>query len=391
MKILQVHNYYRDPGGEDEVFAAETAILQQFGHKVLKYTVTNRSIDTMNRVALAFQTFWSWPSQRALFRMLKDERPDIVHFHNTFPLISPSAYYVCKKAAIPVIQTLHNFRLLCPSSIFFRDNYVCEDCIDKYLTWPAIIHNCYRSSRLQTSIVSTMLTMQRLIKTWQNDISLFVALTEFSRNKFIIGGIPTEKIVVKPNFVHPDPGTQEKDREFILFVGRVTPEKGVKTITKAWNKLEEIPLRIAGDGILKKEIGEEIKIGNLQNVELLGRVPHSEAISLIKKAFCLIFSSEWYECLPISIIEAFACGTPVIASRLGAMTEIIDEERTGLLYNPGDSDDLISKVKWAWSHPDKIKQMGIEARKEYEAKYTAVKNYKLLLEIYNKTIESYKK
>lgn len=390
MKILQVHNYYKFPGGEDRVFAAETEILKRNGNEVITYTVNNNSIGSRSSFSVACNTIWAENSRRKFVQILADKKPDVIHFHNTFPLISPSAYYACNEARIPVIQTLHNYRLLCPAAILFRNGNVCEDCVGKLLPLSGILYGCYRKSRLQTTVVSAMLVIHRLLRTWRERVNLYIALTDFTRRKYIEGGLPAEKVIVKPNFIYFDPGVQRGGRKYFLFVGRLSQEKGIRTLLKAWRGLDKIPLKIAGDGPLGDETELSVKLKKAQNIELLGRCSHDEIVALMKEACCLILPSEWYECFSVAIIEAFACGLPVITSPLGAMSELIDEKQTGMFFKSGDVQDLKAKVEWAWTHLDKVEQMSKEVRNEYEIKYTAERNYKLLMEIYRKAIGKFK-
>ncbi|MBI4641066.1 MAG: glycosyltransferase family 4 protein [Candidatus Tectomicrobia bacterium] len=386
MRVLIVHNYYQQPGGEDVVFAAEVALLRQHGHEVVEYTEDNRRINGMSRVAVAAHTIWSRPTRHRLLKILRDIKCDVVHFHNTFPLISPSAYSACREAGVPVVQTLHNYRLLCPSATFFRDGHVCEDCLNKTLPWPGVLHTCYRGSRSQTAMVAAMLTLHRWLKTSHEQVTIYIALTEFARRKFIEGGLPAEKLAVKPNFVDPDPGIGENNGDYALFVGRLSPEKGVRTLLRGWQCLNGIPLKIVGDGPLMDEVRMFVQKQKLDCVEVLGQRASGEVLSLMKGARFLVFPSEWYETFGRVAIEAFACGVPVIASRLGAMAEIVEEECTGMLFNPGNPQDLADKIRWAANHPEAIACMGKNARQIFEEKYTSEKNYKMLLDIYERAI-----
>ena len=387
-KLLLIHNRYQQAGGEDAVFAAEAAILQQYGHKVVEYTEDNRRINGMSRIAVATRTIWSRSSYQKLLKVLRDVHPDVVHFHNTFLLISPSSYWACREADVPVVQTLHNYRFLCPTATFFRNGRICEDCLSKTPPWPGVLHVCYRHSRSQTAVVALMLSVHRWLKTWKEKVDIYIALTEFSRQKFIEGGLPAEKIVVKPNFVHPDPGVRDNAGDYGLFVGRLSSEKGIHTLLKTWANLRGIPLKIIGDGPLMDEMTTFVQKGRLQEVDLLGRHSHQVAIALLKGARFLVFPSECYEHFPLAIAEAFACGVPVIASRLGAMAEIMEDGRTGLHFNPGVPDDLAAKATWLWSHPAEAEKMGREARAEFEARYTAERNYQMLMQIYETALRS---
>jgi glycosyltransferase involved in cell wall biosynthesis len=389
LKIVIVHNAYQQPGGEDTVVSAEKALLLRKGNEVNEYIRHNNEIKSGgigSNVALGLRTVWSSGSRNELCRLLKDSRPDIVHFHNTFPLISPAAYYACRDLGVPVVQTLHNYRLFCPAAAFFRDGHVCEDCLEKG-RWQAVRHACYRQSRSATSAVVAMLDFHHWYGTWTNLVDCYIALSEFSRAKFISAGLPAAKIVVKPNFVLPDPGVGAQSRDFAVYVGRLSEEKGLRTLIQAWGRLNaKYPLRVIGDGPLFNDLQSEISRSGFSNVRLDGHLPREEALKVVQGARILIVPSNCYENFGMAIVEAYACCTPVIASRLGAMQEIVEDGRTGLHFTPGDPDDLARKVEWAWSHPDEMREMGGRARAEYEAKYTAERNYTMLMEAYRQAM-----
>jgi glycosyltransferase involved in cell wall biosynthesis len=388
LRVLLVHNHYQQPGGEDRVFAAEGRLLETQGHRVSRYTVHNDQVKDLAPLALAKATVWNKTTWQELHTLIQGIRPEIVHLHNTFPLISPAAYYACQAANVPVVQTLHNYRLICPNALFLREGRVCEDCMGKTPPWPGILHACYRSSRAQTAVTVGMLTYHRWRKTWQEHVQVYLALTEFSRQKFIEGGLPPDRIVVKPNFVDPDPGEQEDDEAgmYALFVGRLSVEKGVDTLLKAWQRVGEIPLKIIGDGPLLDRAAGIARQENRSSIEFLGRLDHSEALACTKRARFLILPSVCYENLPTAILEAFACGVPAVVSRTGAMAEIVSDGRTGLHFEAGDPEDLAAKVEWAWTHPLVTMEMGKEARLEYESKYTAEQNYHQLMAIYQAAV-----
>jgi len=386
MKVLLIHNLYTQPGGEDVVFEAERALLERYGHEVITFVEDNARLNVINPLKAAVDTIWSKEAQRNIRKLIEQSRPDVVHFHNTFLRISPAAYYVVKEMGLPVVQTLHNYRLICPGALLMRDGHLCEDCLDKVIPWPGIVYSCWRNSRMGTAVVTAMLTVHRLLKTWIKQVDVYIALTEFARRKFIEGGLPAEKISVKPNFIYPDPGKGEHGGNFALFVGRLSAEKGVKTLFSAWRLLKGIPLKVVGDGPLMAEVRECVEREGL-TVEVLGRRSREEVFALMRSASFLLFPSEWYEGFPMTIAEAFACGLPVVVSQLGAMDEIVEDGRTGLLFEPGNPEDLAEKVEWAWTHPKEVKRMGEEARREYEEKYTAERNYRMLMEIYQHAIE----
>ena len=386
MRIALIHNLYQQHGGEDAVFEAERLLLECRGHEVASFVEDNNRLNRMRPLSVALNTIWSHEAMSKLRRLIQATRPNVAHFHNTFLMISPAAYYACQAAGVPVVQTLHNYRLICPGALLMRDGRVCEDCVGKAVPWPGVVHGCWRGSRAGTAMVAAMLTVHRLMKTWQEQVNVYIALTEFSRQKFIEGGLPAEKIVVKPNFVALDPGEGQHEGGYALFVGRLSPEKGVMTMLRAWKGLKGIPLKIVGDGPLMEAVQDFVKREGLRDVEILGRKPREEVLLLMQEARVLVFPSEWYEGFPMAIAEAFTCGLPVIASRLGAMAEIVENSRTGLHFEPGNSEALAAKVAWAWSHLREMAEMGHEARREYKARYTAERNYEMLMEIYRKAM-----
>jgi len=383
MKVLLIHNRYRQPGGEDTVFEAEKALLEHYGHEVATFVEDNARLEGINPLKVAVNAIWSREAQRNILKWIEQARPDVVHFHNTFLRISPAAYYVVKDLGLPVVQTLHNYRLICPGALLMRDGKACEDCLRKIVPWPGVVHGCWRNSRSGTMVVAAMLTFHNVRRTWENQVDVYIALTEFARKKFVQGGLPEEKIVVKPNFVHPDPGDGEHKGNFALFVGRLSAEKGIRTMLSAWRLLKSVPLKIVGDGPLMSEVKAQIKQERL-GIEVLGRLPREEVFSLMRQASFLVFPSEWYEGFPMTIAEAFACGLPVLASRLGAMAELVEDGRTGLLFEPGNPEDLAARVAWAWTHPEEMRRMGKAARQKFEEKYTAEKNYQMLMQIYER-------
>jgi glycosyltransferase involved in cell wall biosynthesis len=379
--VLLVHEYYQQPGGEDQVFAAERGLLEDWGHRVVSYVDHNDRIQDMSYSRLTCDTIWSRKAYRELRKLVRKEKPQVVHFHNTFPLISPAAYYAVKAEGVPVVQTLHNYRLLCTNAHFFRDGHVCEDCIGKTLPWPGVLHSCYRDSRAASGTVAAMLTTHRALQTCTKMVDTYVVSTEFARQKFIQGGLPAEKVVVKPHFVRPDPGLGMGRGGYALFVGRLSLEKGADTLVSAWEHIgRKLPLKIVGDGPLAPRVDEVAR--RVPGVEWLGQQPLEEVYRLMGGAHFLVFPSELYETFGRVAIEAFANGTPVVASKIGAIAELVDHYRTGLHFRPGDPKDLAARVEWALRHPAELARMRREARAEFETKYSAERNYQLLRRIY---------
>jgi glycosyltransferase involved in cell wall biosynthesis len=382
MKVLRVHNYYQQPGGEDQSFAAEIALLEANGHRVVRYTAHNDAIDAMGRIEVAARTLWNQHSYRELRALIRRERPAIAHFENTFPLISPAAYYAARHEGIPVVQSLRNFRLFCADAYFFRDGRVCEDCLGKALPWPALQHRCYRNSVLATGVVAALQVSHRAIGTWKRQVNRFVALTEFGRRKFIAGGIPAEKIVVKPNFVATDPGIGAGDGGYALFVGRLSPEKGIETLLTAWERAgSHLPLKIVGDGPLRGTV--QAAAERLPQIAWLGQRNSAEVLELMRHAAMLVFPSRWYEGFPRVIVEAYAVGLPVVASNLGSMSDLIVHGQTGLHARPGDPADLAAQVIRIATNAQERDAMRQGARAAFESAYTAERNYAQLMAIYH--------
>ncbi len=388
MNILLVHNRYLERGGEDVSFEEEERLLLDRRHDVHTYIRDNHEIlsfSVADRLMLPIRTIYAGDSYHNIRSILQEARISVCHFNNTFPLISPSAYDACRYLGVPVIQNLRNYRLICSNGYLSRDQRVCEDCVGKRIPWPAVIHACYRESHAQSTVVATMLAYHNSLGTWSKKVDAYVALTDFSRGKFIEGGLPADRIFVKPNFAY-DRGLSEGRGAYALFVGRLSNVKGVLCLLEAWSHCGGIPLKIVGDGPLAEQMQSVIQSSCLGNVNLTGRLSSDETISRLKGGRFLIFPSVWYENFPRVLLESFSCGRPVVASNLGAATEIVRDGETGLLFNPGDPVDLAAKCQWLWDHPEESARMGANARREYEQKYTPERNYQLLMEIYSRAI-----
>lgn len=363
------------------MFRLEGELLEEHGQEILSYTEHNERLEDMTALEKVATTLWSRQSHREISDLLQHERPDIMHVHNTFPLISPSIYHAAAVVGVPVVQTLHNYRLLCPQSDFLRDGKVCEDCLGKQVPWPGVVHSCYRNSRVASAGTAGMLALHRALGTYDEKISAYIALTEFGRQKFIEGGLPAEKIFVKPNFVHPDPGAGEGKGQYALFVGRLSNAKGVQVMLRAWQNADDLmPLKIVGDGPLGPLVKQTT--AGLRATEWLGHVPRAVVLDLMRRASILVFPSVWYEGFPLVIVEAFATGLPVVASNLGAMSSIIENESTGLHFEAGDHRGLADTVRWVASNPAELDKMRRKARREFERRYTASINYEELMNIY---------
>lgn len=387
MKILLAHNQYQLHGGEYRVFRSEKELLET-SHTVMPYEVSNQAVVGMAKPEAFLRSVYSRQTIRDVNNICRQNLPDIAHIHNFFFMISPSFYYACHRNGIPVVQTLHNYRLLCPNALFFRDQHPCEDCKTRWFAWPGVVHRCYRASAAATFSVAMMQTIHRMMRTWQNQIDLYIALTPFAKLKFIEGGLPAEKIVVKPNFLPADPGERTGEGDYVLFVGRLSAEKGIHTLIKAWNSVPNPPLKIVGSGLLENEVKHFAE--QAANVHFVGALPHAEVFMMMKNARIIVFPSECYETFGNSMLEAFACGVPVIGSRLGAMQSLIHHGENGFLFEPGNEKDLVEKVQTLWGDRTLSKQMGKNAREEYRQKYTAAVNFNQLMEIYHQAQRNFR-
>lgn len=380
-----LHNTYQQRGGEDESFESEVRMLRHEGHTVETIVIHNSQIESSSRIQVALESLWSASSFNLVDRALRERPFDVLHVQNFFPLLSPSVYYAARKHGVAVVQTLRNYRLLCPGVYLYRDGKVCEDCMGKVFKYPGILHGCYRGSRLATATVAAMTAFHTLKGTWTNRVDLYVALTDFVRDKFIEAGFPEEKIVVKNNFVYPDPGCGSGEGGYALFVGRLSPEKGLDTLLEAWKQLDRNwRLTIIGEGPMSNEI--EAFCATHPEVEWLGAKSRAETAKIMAAARVLVFPSRWYETFGRVAIECFAAGTPVIASRLGAMAEVCDESETGRLFHPGNAADLADRLRWFFDNPERVKAMRIAAREAYETKYTMRENCRVLIHAYETAI-----
>jgi glycosyltransferase involved in cell wall biosynthesis len=385
MKFLLCHNYYRQRGGEDESFESEAALLESRGHSVVRFTVHNQEIDGMSNWTLARQTLWNRKTGKALRKIIQAEKPTLMHCTNIFPLLSPAIYSAAKAEKIAVVQSVRNFRAGCLNALLLHKGSVCEDCLGKIFPWRGIVRGCYRESRAASSVVATSLTLQRLAQKWSRFVDLYFAPTEFARKKLIEAGLPKDRTVVKPNFVGTDPCQGDGQAGFAVFLGRLAPEKGIDTLLKAWTLLRHpIQLKIIGDGPLAEHVEHATTVD--PRIQWLGRLPHNDVLPILGDAMCLVMPSIWYETFGRSIIEAYAKGTPVIASELGAMSELVKDGKTGWYFPPGDARALANRIEWLVENPVERAIMRDSARCEFLEKYTAERNYDMLMEIYERAV-----
>lgn len=379
-KVLIVHNYYQIPGGEDTVVANEKKMLEDHGHEVVLYTRHNSELKTLSKlqkILLPISTVFNFQTYREVKKIIKEQKIEIVHVHNTLNLVSPSVYYAAFACHVPVVQTVHNFRLLCPGATFFRDGHVCEDCLSNGMVC-AVKHKCYRGSTVQTLACVLSTWFHRMIGTYGK--LNYICLTEFNKEKILnLKQIKAEKVFVKPNFVEEAdeivPYAKRENR--FIYVGRLEEIKGIDVLLKAWKLLgEEAPeLLICGKGPLEDWAKKYIEENGLSKIKLLGFVENKQVRKLIGESKALILPTQVYEGFPMTIAESFACGTPVIGSDLGNTGSLIENGKNGWKFQPKSAEELVESVK-------KIESLSIGLEKEMIQKYTACNNYEQLRNIY---------
>ena len=384
MNIMLVHNRYVNSGGEDVVFEQEFNLLKSNGHKVFSYVRHNNELEVISNVRAGVEAIWSKQSQNKLESVLIDNNVEVLHCHNLFARLSPSVYYSAKKLKIPVVQTLHNYRLICPSATMFRQGNVCDECVGRF-PLSSLKYSCYKSSYAATGGLSLMLGVHRVLGTWRNQVNQYVAVSEFVKGMYIRGGLPEERIVVKPNFLEHDPGIGCGGGGYILYVGRLSQEKGIEILLNGWRNVNNgLVLKIIGDGPLRTLV--ERFAAKDSSIEFNGICSKSEVLSMMKEAELLVVPSLWHEPFGLVVIEAFATGLPVVTTGQGALSELVEDSVTGLHYKSFDSQDMADKINYLVASPSIKEKLSKNARKEYEEKYTEDKNYEMLHDIYNHLI-----
>ncbi len=395
MKILMCHNYYQSgsPSGEDVVFRNEVALLRTKGVPVITYERYNDEIKSISdKLNAAVRLPWQMKTYIEVRALIKKERPDLAHFHNIWYLISPSAYYACKDAGVPVVQTFHNYRFFCINGMFFNKRRTCDFCKNR-LPLKGLIDRCYRNSVLHSLPVSVSDSIHALIGTFKNKIDAHIALTNTAKRILVECGLDQDKIFVKPNFVmnHPEPNYNLKN--YIVFLGRLSEEKGPAMLIDAYkvcrkNTNSNISLKIIGDGPLRRQLEEKVEDCNLTGVEFMGRKTFTESMEILKGAMFLVLPSQWIEMFPMTCLEAFACGKAVVASNVRNLQEIIKDGETGILFKKDDIEDLAIKMQYLVKNKDMCDELGKNARAEFEAKYTGEKNFDILMDIYQKVLSN---
>lgn len=389
MRIAIAHNRYQQAGGEDTVVAAESAMLRAYGHEVEEILFDNEAIaGSRAKAAAAVSAFYSAKAHRRVATVLKKLRPHVLHVHNFQPTMSPSVFFAAAAAAVPVVQTLHNYRLICANAQLFRAGRVCEQCVEARSMTPGVLHGCYRNSRLGSAVIGGTNALHGRLGTWEQRIARYIALSHFAKAKLGEFRLPAHKIRVKPNFV-PDAGTGSGDGGYALFVGRLSAEKGLQVLLAA-DRLGRFasPVWIAGEGPLRGEV-EQACAQPGSRLVYCGPQTADGVRQLMKQAVALLVPSLWYEGFPMVLVEALSLGLPVIASRLGSLPEIIEEGVCGLLHAAGSAEAMADALRTFLAQPptDRLR-MRASARLRYLEHYGEQANYNTLMGIYCEALAS---
>ena len=382
-RILALHNYYQLAGGEDSVFATETQLLEENGHQVVRLTVHNDDLEGRSRLSMGAEAIWSSRQYEAVSEVLRAQRPDIVHCHNTFPQLSPAVYYAAKRYGVPVVQTLHNFRLTCVNGNLFRDGKPCTRCVGKLAPWEGIRRACYRDNHAASLTVAAMVAVHKVAGTYRNMVDRYIATTEFARAQFVRAGLPADRVVVKPNLAHDRscPTTRAQKREGFLYVGRLAEEKGILFLIEAARRMKSgAPITVVGDGPLREAV--QAAAAELPRLRYEGPLPPVEVHARMLRARAVVIPSLCFENFPVVAAEAFSSGCPVVASAHGGLTSIVSEGQTGRLVTPGDAAALAATLDALHAAPEASTEMGRAARARYERELSPAANYEQLMRVY---------
>lgn len=390
MKILAIHNFHRkgSASGDDQVYKSETKLLESHGNVVVRYTVSNDDFDKAGIAGKVMSTFgmlWSFKNYRAVQRIIQEEKPDIVHVHTFFPLLSPSILYAAKRCGVRVVATLHDTRFICPCSTSLRGNRLCNECGDGHY-FRMFKYGCFKNSKWQSFIVAFIFKYHRIRKSFYKQIDRYICLNE---NQIVLLksiGFDAKKIIKKYNFV-PDVKANLKvesveglPNRYVVFYGRIGEEKGIRILMQIWDRISDIPLVVMGGGPLEDEFRSWAEQTN--NVYFLGYTQHDKCLSIVKGGEFVVFPSIWYEGCSMVVIEAESLGKPLIVTNLGFSDEAIQNNVNGYKVSMGDVDGFLVAINRLWNESDKCVELGTNARGDYEAKYQPEDNYRQLIEVY---------
>ena len=372
LRVLVVHNRYRteQPSGEDNVVDQEVALLRAAGHHVERFERRSDDIAGMSlprKALVPLGVPWNPRARAALDSRLRDSRPDVVHVHNTFPLLSASVLDACRDAGVPVVATLHNYTQVCPSGTLYRDGSTCTACVGK-LPLPAVRHGCYRGSSVATVPLAVNLLVNR--RRWWSSVSRFLCISDAQRRTLVANGMPSSLLTVKYNFVSDTSVRRDGPGEHLLYLGRLTEEKGVRLLMEAWDRVSRagglgVPLVIAGAGPLADEVAAWAR-GRV-DVTFAGLQDKASSRALIARSVAVVVPSRWLETFGLVVVEAMAAGVPSVVAGHSSLAELVDDGVTGLAHAPGDAASLASALGQIVRAPSSL---GLAARARYEREFT---------------------
>jgi len=386
MRILMCHNYYRERGGTERVVEEEKNELERHGHIVILYVKDSRDIQNMpfyKKLLIPLRCVFSIETWREVGQLVKEHRPDVAHVHNIFPLLSPSIFYVLKRMKVPVVYSVHDYRLLCPNGLFFVNGRICEKCRNGN-TVHAIINRCLHKNVFQSVVYAASIGIHRLLGSFRRNVDNIVTVSGFVRSKLVEGGFPEEKVVVNYNFQKLEKISDvARVRKYFAYVGRLSEEKGVMLLIDAFSHLRDIRLKIVGSGPLEKLAASRIRELGVGNIELLGRMEGTRLRDIVSGAIGIIVPSVWYEPMPLVILESWAVETPVIVAHIGGLKEIVTDKTTGLLFNPVDGEDLAERVRFLIKNRELAAELGRNGRREVDKRFSVSTHVRRLEEIYS--------
>jgi glycosyltransferase involved in cell wall biosynthesis len=386
MTILLCHNHYQIRAGEDQVFAAECALLRAHGQHVITYTRDNAEIAQMplwRRLWSFFAAFHNPRTVRDLRALIAREKPDVAHVHNVFPLISPALYWTLRRAGVPVVQTIHNFRFVCINGLLFRAGKVCHDCLEGRRR-ACVREKCYRDGHLYSLWYALIIWWHQRRGTFHRAIDRYITLNSFTRNILVDAGFDAARIVVKPNAATVAPGgaAPPAGAPHALFIGRLAQEKGIMTLLAAAVRVPALPLQVMGDGPLIAQARAFVAQAGAPHIEFKGYCSHEQIAAALAQALVLVFPSECYENCPMTVINALTLGTPVVAARTGGVPDFVPEDRAGWLFPPGDVAALAARLAWVAAHADDVRALRPQAQAWAASQFAPRQNYEQLLHLY---------
>ncbi len=383
MRLLLLHDRYHEtsPGGEIHVVRRDQTALEARGHitRLLEWPPASSGASLLRKTLVQLRAGYSCAAQRLVRRTIAAFRPDVVHVHNSWPQMTPSALYACRRAGVPVVQTLHNYRLVCAGELLLRKNTPCELCVGRTVPWPAVRHRCERGSLSRSLLKAGVFAAHHALDTWNRTVDVFVVWSESMRARFVRAGIDPERLMVKAQCA-PDPGPGPETRQYFLFVGRLSPEKGIGAVLDLWERIDDAELRIVGGGVLEPRV--RALAARRSNVRYLGALTSEEVLQSMRHAIATLVPSRWEEPAPLVIAESYAAATPVIAADTGARAESVAHGETGLVFPAGEWAMLEQHVRWVIAHPATCRELGRAARGWYEKRHTEAGSYARLMAIY---------